>query len=191
MDYIVALASGMEISKNNVLDLTPQSKITAIASGVLYKEDIAQKIIFSGGHTKGKDKKSEAELMFDLLKKKFPDIPDTDVVLEENSIDTAENAEEVKKILPQNSNIILLSFSYHLKRARIIFHNFNLNINKIYASDIVLSKQKTKYKNLLNEFTLKIKIQRIIWEIFCLFLVYTIDPKGQMLRLITRRTRGN
>ena len=190
MIYIVALGNGMMILKDNVLDLTPESKITALSAGVLYKEGKVKKIIFSGGYTKGKDKESEAKKMFELMKNKFPDIPDADIILEENSRDTAGNAFEVKKLLPINSKIILLSFAYHLKRAKIIFHNFNLDFEQTFASDNILKKMSPTYDEILKKYTLKRRIIKFIWEIFCLSFIFTIDPKGKILRIITLQTRG-
>jgi uncharacterized SAM-binding protein YcdF (DUF218 family) len=191
MDYIVALGNGMVVLKDNVLDLTPESKITALSAGILYKEGKAKKIIFSGGHTKGRNKESEAKKMFELMKNRFPEIPDADIILEENSLDTAGNAFEVKKLLPINSKIILLSFAYHLKRAKRIFYNFNLKFEQTVASDSVLEKMSPIYDEFLKKYTLKRRILKLLWEIFCLSFIFIIDPKGKILRIITSRTRGS
>jgi len=189
MNYIVVLGNGLIILKDNVLDLSPESRITALAAGVLYKERHGQKIIFSGGHTKGRNKASEAKKMFEFMKNKFS-IPESDIILEENSIDTAGNAFEVKKLLPDNSNVILLSFVYHLPRAKKIFKNFGIYIDKEYASDKVLEQNSPLYDEFLSKFTLKRRIEKILKEMFCLLLVYSIDPKGKILRIITLQTRG-
>jgi uncharacterized SAM-binding protein YcdF (DUF218 family) len=191
MDYIVALGNGMMILKDKVLDLTPESKITALSAGILYKEGKAKKIIFSGGYTKGRNKESEAKKMSDLMKNKFPEILEVDIILEENSLDTAGNAFEVKRILPINSRIILLSLAYHLKRAKINFRNYNLDLEQTFASDDVLNKMFPMYDEFLKKYTLKRRILRLIWEILCLSFIYTIDPKGKILRILTSRTRGS
>jgi len=191
MIYIVALGNGMVVLKHNVLDLCPESKITALAAGVLYKGGKAKKIIFSGGRTKGKDKESEAKKMFEFMQNMFPEIPDANILLEENSLDTAGNAFEVKRLLPINSRIILLSPAYHLPRVKRIFHNFNLDFEQIVASDTVLEKMSPVYDEFLKRYTLRRRILKLSMEIFCLSLVYAIDPKGKILRLITSRTRGN
>lgn len=189
MDYIVALGNGMVVLKDNVLDLSPESKITILAAGILYKDKLGQKIVFSGGHTRGKSKESEAKKMFEFIKNKFS-IPESDIILEENSIDTAGNAFEVKKLLPENSKVILLSFAYHLPRAKRIFKNYGIYVKKDYASDKVLEENSPLYDEFLKKFTLKRKIEKILGEMFCLLLVYTIDSKGKILRIITSQTRG-
>lgn len=179
----------MVVLKDNVLDLSPESKITILAAGILYKDKLGQKIVFSGGHTRGKDKESEAKKMFKFIKNKFS-IPESDIILEENSIDTAGNAFEVKKLLPENSKVILLSFAYHLPRAKRIFKNYGIYVKKDYASDKVLEENSPLYDEFLKKFTLKRKIEKILGEMFCLLLVYTIDSKGKILRIITSQTRG-
>ena len=190
MKYIVGLGNGMVILKGNILDLSPESKITALAAGVLYKEEIGEKIIFSGGHTKGPTRESEARKMQELIRNKFPDIPEEDILMEETSLDTAGNAFAVKKVLPENSKVILLSFAYHLPRARRIFKNFGIIPEEVYASDKVLKKLSPIYDNFINKFTFLRKAQKFIREAICLPLAYTLDPKGKFLRIITMRTRG-
>jgi len=46
------------------------------------------------------------------------------------------------------------------------------------------------YNEFIKKYTLKLKVLKLLREIFCLPLVYTIDSKGKMLRIITSRTRG-
>lgn len=189
MDYIVVLGNGLVLDRNN-FKLSPESKITTLASGVLYKEKQNQKIILSGGHTKGKDSPSEATKMHEFLETQFPEIPEYNIILEENSLDTAGNAVEVKKLIPDNSRISLISFGFHLPRAKRIFENFGIVPENIYASDKILKKLSPAYDDFLKKFTIKRKIQKIIRELICAPLAYTIDPKGKILRIITSRTRG-
>src|SRR5258708_6285935 len=92
-----------ETIKSDNFHLSTDSRMNAIAAGMEWQPGL--KIIFSTGvTTKGVDSKgreiySEAREMADYMKKKFPHIPNEDIILEENSIDTAGNAEEVAKIV--------------------------------------------------------------------------------------------
>lgn len=189
MHYIVALGNGLENLKDNAIDLTIESKMNAIAAVVLYKKGIGQKIIFSGGYTK--EEQSEAGKMLEFIKRQFNDIPLDDIILDEGSIDTADNASKVKKILPEGSKFVLISFGYHLKRAKRIFNNFGLHAEKVFASEKVLKQESPKYDYILQKFNWKRKIIKLQREILCLFLVHTIDPKGKILRVVTSNSRGN
>jgi uncharacterized SAM-binding protein YcdF (DUF218 family) len=185
MIFIVALGNGL----NNQKELTIESKITALFASILLKQKIGQKIIFSGGFTKGKESKSEASKMYEFVLN-YIQIPQNDIYLEENSIDTAGNASEVKKYLDKNSTVYLVSFGYHLKRAKRLFENYGIKVSGIFASEKILSKSLLVHKKLVKEFGFKRKAIKLIKEIIFLTLVYSIDSKGKILRIISSRTRG-
>lgn len=189
MNYIVALGNGLTNLEDGGLDLTVESKMTALAAIVLYKNKVGEKIIFSGGFTE--EKGSEAGKMLEFVKSELEDIPLSDIILDENSIDTADNAVEVKKILPSESKFIIVSFGYHLKRAKRIFRNFGLKAHGSFASEDVLKNHSPNHSYIFEKYNWKRKLVKIQREIFCLFLVYTIDPKGKILRVITSKSRGN
>ncbi len=189
MIYIVALGNGFE-EKNGSLDLTVESKMTAVV-GYLYLQDNPKNwLIFSGGYTKNR-KISEAKAMLEFIKVSFKNVSAGNIILEEKSIDTAGNAFEVKKILPKNAKIILISFGYHLRRAKLLFSNFGININSVAASELVLIKYSPRYDSLAKKFTIKRKIMRLLREIVYYSLVRTIDSHGEIIRIVTSRTRAD
>ena len=188
MNYIVALGNGLE-KKNGILDLTIESKMTALAAYLCSKEKLGDKIIFAGGYTKGK-KASEAQKMLEFVKENFANVLEENILLEEKSIDTAGNAYEVGRLLSNDQKIILVSFGYHLLRAKQLFCNFGINVDSAIASESILAKSSPKYENLLRNYSLRRKIVKFLREVAFLSLVYTIDPRGKILRVITSRTRA-
>jgi uncharacterized SAM-binding protein YcdF (DUF218 family) len=187
MIYIVALGNGFE-EKNGRLGLTVESKITAIAGYLYLRNNLGNKLIFSGGYTKNR-KTSEARAMVEFIKVSFKNVSVENIILEEKSIDTAGNVSEVKKILPRDAKIILISFEYHLRRARLLFCNFGINVNSVVASELVLAKNSPKYDSIFKQFTLKRRMARLLREIVYYFLVRTIDSHGRIMRIVTSRTR--
>jgi uncharacterized SAM-binding protein YcdF (DUF218 family) len=90
----------------------------------LYKEGYAPKLILTGGRITWKDStgNSEAEDIKTLLK--FMGIPSTAMVLERTSLNTHENAVNVKVILAQeklNGPILLVTSAIHMPRSMAIF----------------------------------------------------------------------
>ncbi len=189
MNYIVVLGKGIEALSNDKVELRVESKLTTLAALVLLRNEVGDKIIFSGGRTKGKAKDSEAKAMLDYLKNYDPKFKNEDVILEEISIDTAGNAYEVKKLIGEGSKIILLTTSYHLTRAKQIFKNYGLDVSKSYASENILEQESPKFDSILNKYGFRRRLWEFIWEAVCYILVMTIDPKGKLLRQITSRRR--
>jgi len=188
MKYIIALGKGLEVLKDGKVEPRVASKITALAAFMLLQKGIGDKVIFSGGHTKGINNSSEARVMFDFAKQYFPEIYSQKIILEENSIDTAGNAIEVKKLVPLDVEIILLTISFHLLRSKKIFESYAIKINHSFASEKVL-KESLKYDFVLKQYGWRTRIWEMIWEAVGLLFAYTIDPKGMILRKITSRTR--
>lgn len=190
MIYIVALGKGIELLRDGKVRLRVETKLTALATVAYFKKGVGEKIIFSGGHTKGKDKPSEARVMFDFVKQHFPEISLADIILEEKSVDTADNAFWVKKILPQDAKIILITTSYHLPRSKKIFKNYSVLVDEAIPAEKILQNESGKFDFVLRKYNYRRKLREIIWESVCLFLVDTIDPKGMILRVITSKTRN-
>ncbi len=185
MVYIVALGNGFDKDK----ELTVESRMSALAASYLFKKGLENKLIFSGGHTKGKQNLSEAEKMYDYSRQSLS-LDIKDVILEEHSIDTAGNAGEVKRYLSEKDSVILVSFGFHLRRARLIFENYGINVKNQFSSERTLKEDYSAYKELIKEFNLLRKIDKLLREMLLIFLVCTIDPKGKILRIITSRTRN-
>ena len=183
MEYIIALGNGLDNRK----DLTVESKMTALAATVLYKHTTGSKIIFSGGFTKGKINGSEAKKMYEYSMVLL-NIKNGDVILEQNSVDTVGNVEEVKKYLTKDDNVTLVSFGFHLKRAKKLFERYGIKVAGSVASEKILSENF--YQDLIKNYNLKRKTIKLLREVILLSLVYTIDNKGRLLRIISSKTRG-
>lgn len=138
------------------VNLSIESKITTLAAAELYLSGRANKIIFSTGKTAGKDAQgndypTEAEAMYEFMRRSVSEeaIPDSDVILETTSFDTAGNAEEVKKILDRENigkNIAVLTIGYHSFRAGKLFENYGLK-TKVLRSEDVLGKANERYSD--------------------------------------------
>lgn len=73
----------------------------------LYQKGYAPKILFTGGIGAGTAdlQKPEARAFFDILKQDYPDIPEEDVLIEDQSTNTGENIEFSANIVKQNSDL--------------------------------------------------------------------------------------
>jgi uncharacterized SAM-binding protein YcdF (DUF218 family) len=189
--------------RQNPDNLSGHSKLSTLAAAIAFKERLTDKIIFSSGHTSGIETRSEAEAMRDFLKIRFPEIPDGAIILESNSIDTAGNAEESKKIVDQNQfkNIGLMSTRDHLNNSIILFKRYGLRVKKenCFASEELVAKYMEKIntpekpkdpKSFLEGYrkSPQVKGDRKK-ELIRSILLRTIDPKGKILRQVSKRTR--
>src|SRR3989344_8674373 len=68
--------------------LSVDGKMRALAAVEMYKAGLVDKIIFTGGKASGKEYPSDAESMRAYFLKKYPDIPEGKIVLEEESLNT-------------------------------------------------------------------------------------------------------
>lgn len=201
LDSVVALGKNWEFPVyGKRISLSLESKITALAAAELFIRGDTNSIIFSGGKTAGDDAKgvpypSEAEEMKRFMRIFFHknEISDKAIILEEFSIDTAGNAEEVFKIVNNKKlkKIGLLTVGFHLPRAKEIFKNHGVKIQKFFSSEEILKNKNPYYDRLLSDYYWSSKyFTEVLKETVGLGLVHTIDPKGQIVRKITEKTRG-
>ncbi|SIQ06641.1 Uncharacterized SAM-binding protein YcdF, DUF218 family [Chryseobacterium sp. RU33C] len=87
------------------------------------KNNLPCKIIISG---KGRGHTSEAELFRENFKKMG--VSDADIIKEDKSMNTYENAKYASKILKQlaPSDVYLVTSGFHMKRSVALFHTFGL-----------------------------------------------------------------
>lgn len=173
------------------LHLSIESKMSALAAGEMYQAGLTKKLIFSTGKTLGEAWPSQARAMWEFTKKEYPDIPEESVLLEEESWDTTENAEEVKKIMDTNhiDTTALLTVDYHLPRAEKIFRAYGMNVIPV-PSEEMLVRRSDHYKKFVENFhNSKIVKEEKLKEAI-LRGILLIDKKGQLPRRISRRIRG-
>ena len=186
----------MSATKERGHHLSLEGKMRTLAAGEIYRNGLAEKIIFSGGKTAGKEWPSEAESMTKYLKKKFPEIPDEVIIIEGESFDTPENAEKVKELLEKYgiNKIALTTSGFRLERSRILFENEGLEVrgfpaeeflqkrtSVIRASGSQLSNYETFVENYMG--SKKQKWENIKEAILRGLLI--IDAKGRIPRIAT------
>jgi len=136
-EAIILLGAGVD---NNNYGVTPtllaDSRIleTVRIFNIAKKHNIEYKIIVSGGDVKGYGK-SEAEVYAKVLKELG--IPDKDIILENKSLNTYQNAQYTKEITQKLSykKYILVTSSIHMKRSLIYFRNFNIDVIPAISDD--------------------------------------------------------
>ncbi|MBI5044501.1 MAG: YdcF family protein [Candidatus Levybacteria bacterium] len=134
--------------------LSRDSILSTVAAAELYLAGKTKKILFSTGQTR-EGFPSEARAMYQHLRTFYsPDeIPDDAIELEETSIDSASNAEQVipllKGINPENVGI--LTVGYHTKRIKQIYDNYGFAFpdENILSSEKVLGLDKDPQRGIL------------------------------------------
>jgi uncharacterized SAM-binding protein YcdF (DUF218 family) len=193
------------------IQLSLDSRLTAMAAGVLYSEGVAERIVFSTGHTAGDEYPTEAQAQAKELRRFFPEeeIPGEHVLLEEDSFDTAGNVDEVKRMIEAGliSGIHLLTVGYHLPRLKRLAQRHDLPVLGTYASDKVVGRSRLAVPRLrgrphyygrlvLHEARVRRSPRPIVRTAAQLALegagyaLMTIDPSGEGIsRQVTTRLR--
>jgi uncharacterized SAM-binding protein YcdF (DUF218 family) len=187
----IGVGSSPEDMRNDKYHLSRESRLNALAAGNLYKPGM--EIIFSGGNTAGEETDSEAEAMYKYFRTRFPDVPEDSIVLEENSITTTSNAQEIKKILAEREdsakNIGLLSVGYHLHGAVKLFKNNGVKIDQKFAAEKILSERATGYKDYVEAWSKTPRIKKERLKEAARIALLTIDRKSRVSHAVAKRTR--
>lgn len=120
-----------------------------IQTALLYKKGNIKKILVSGGQNGvfKEDDFSES----DFIKKKLIDlgIPELDILIEETSRNTIENARFCKSILDENGllhkPIVLITSAFHMQRAKSIFENEGFKV-RTYPCAFSILPGATQFK---------------------------------------------
>lgn len=124
---IVVLGGGV-VDFDNTEKLHTMSYSRLVTAYQLYheykKNNLPCKIVVSG---KGRGQKSEAELFSENFKKMG--VSETDLIKEDKSMNTYENAKYSSKILKQMapSDVYLVTSGFHMKRSVALFKTFGLD----------------------------------------------------------------
>ena len=187
-------------TKGRGIHVSLEGKMRTLAAGEMWRAGLTDKIIFSGGKTGGKEWPSEAEATAEYLKKKFPEIPEEAIIMEKESFDTPENAENVKKILETYgiNKIALETSGFHLKRSVKLFEDQGLNVTGFPAEEF-LQKRGSKarrgtgmpanYEKFVEKF---LSSKRQKWENIkeaILRNLLIIDAKGKIPKILTSQIR--
>lgn len=172
--------------------LSQESKMNALAAGELYRKGNIDRVIFSGGQTAGIENPSEADAMAKYMHHKFPDVPESAVLLEEHSIDTAENAQKILEILGAEGDakqVTLLSVNDHLPRAEKYFSHVGLDVAPV-SSEEVLSRRSKHHQQYVERRAHSLHGLIEAAKEVILRVEQHLDPEGRFLRKITRLLRG-
>lgn len=152
--------------------LAPHTKLKAIAAGLTWRIGITKKILISGGYNfwvrynenqifskpnfsfeafvKGREEKSEAEIIRNFLRQNF-NIPNEAIFVEELSATTEESAAILKILLKRSTfsfvkKIGILTTHSHMRKALQAFESVGLKVEPLYAEEIVRHYQERRQK---------------------------------------------
>lgn len=116
----------------------------------LYKNDIVQKVVFTGGIGEGQSK-SDSGLAKEYAIRKG--VPSTDILIEESSRYTIENLAESKRILDSMNlkTVLLVSDPLHMKRSIGMAHKMGMNCKSSPTNTTKYKSTIPKLKSLLYE----------------------------------------
>jgi uncharacterized SAM-binding protein YcdF (DUF218 family) len=182
-------STGEDIRRDN-FHLSTDSRLNVLASGMLYEPGM---IIFdSTGQTAGPDIPSEAEAMRKYRAVHFKDIPAINQLLEDDSVDTAGNAEKMAEKLREipHGEVRLVTVGYHLENATKLFERYGVKIAKGYASEKEVKRRSSHHAAYIerwekSERVKKEKRKELVRKGFLL-----VDRKGKIMHQVTKRSRG-
>ena len=161
-DAVVVLGEWFEMNKEGKAVPSLESKMRAIGALELFERGKAKKIIISGsGHRKGYSTETTvAEVMKTYLLSRG--IPESAIVTEGTSVNTAEGLENVLDILEHHDvkKILLETNEYHLPRAQQLFQNIlekhGLRIDSVdpVSAEELLQERSPHYEKLVSQYTL-------------------------------------
>ena len=185
--YDVVIALGKRKLPGDV-HLSVESGLTALAAGELLANGTAKRVIFTGGHTDGKDNPSEARSMFYHMDRKYKGYADS-ATLEEGALDTSNNAKNTRGSIKPGEKVGLLSVDYHLPRASRVFGSHGIYADAIGAEG-VLRKKSDSMGRVLDKYHNSCRHRIELLKEMILAPISWVDPKGIMLRGLAYLLRG-
>ena len=192
-DVLIALGKNWEKGSSN---LSIESKITALAAGLIMRHNLSKTLILSGGHTLNPFHISEAEAMYEVLHGAFPEVAEEKICFDNYFLTTTGNAinsnvicSEARKI-KKDLDIALLTVGYHIPRAGTVFGIEGLDISAHYSSEGILSispdisHQKMVLGFLSSEEHIKDRRQEAILQ-----AAMVLDRKGHFIDYLATRAR--
>jgi uncharacterized SAM-binding protein YcdF (DUF218 family) len=193
------------------IQLSLDSRLTAMAAGILYMDGVAEKIVFSSGKTAGDAYPAESTAQFAELRRYFTSeqIPDDDVLSEDESFDTAGNVINIKQWVDEGriGAVYGLTVGYHVPRLRRLAARHGLSLLGAFASDKIVGQSELAVPDLrgkphyygrlvLREAQEKRSVRPLVRVASQFALeaaahtLMTVDPHGTgVSRLITTRLR--
>jgi len=144
-DVAIVLGAGASDGK-----LSPVFKERINHSIMLYKKEVVDKIIFTGGFGKGQQQSDSQTAKNYALNS---GIPENDILIEEESNYTIENLKQSKQIMDSLGfkNALIVSDPMHMKRAMKLAKNYEIDCKSSPTKTTMYRSAKTKNKQLLYE----------------------------------------
>lgn len=172
-----------------------ETRIAALAAGIAYTQGFTKKIVFTGGMT---GPQSEAQLMRNRLRYLFRDIPDEDVLLEPTSLDTTENAIQVKQLLERynihSHTAALATNEFHLPRAKEIFRRQGMEFARTYSTELLIRDTPgiphgTLLRPLMDTYLRSRRVRVTKLSEYVLKTLLTFDRQGRIPRALAHILR--
>lgn len=168
------------------MQLSLESKLTAQAASLLYLQGEISRIIFSTGQTAGPDWPSEATAMAEYAQY-IMSVPAKAIVVEEVSLDTPGNAEEVRNMTNQAE--FLISIGSHLKRSDSYFKQCGIKVKRLVASEQVVATRSKYHYRLVHRYLFSSRRIKELGTEFALRALRLIDPSGSLPRKLAKKIR--
>lgn len=163
---IIVVLGGGVVDMNNTETLHTMSYSRIVKAYQLYNEykknNQSCKILISG---KGRGHKSEAELFSENFKRMG--VPDSDMIKEDKSMNTYENAKYSSKIVKQMapSSVYLVTSGFHMKRSVSLFQTFG--IHPVPEASDFIDTEITVFPNSYNAAFTFVMLKEVlgIWQV--------------------------
>ncbi len=188
IEALIVLGSGFDKPPR----LSLESHMRARAAAELIKQGAVSKVILSGGHTAGMDQPSEAQGMFDLIKRYLgrEGTVEPEFILEEQSIDTGQNAAKVQELLERMNieHAIILTSASHVQRARQLFTNYGVSAEGISAEEQLRSVSE-RHGRFIDRYLGSWRQHQAQATEAVLRGLMIVDRKGQLVGQIAKKIR--
>jgi len=172
-DLVILLGSQIKFKGISGYMLAPHTELKAKAAGIAWREGITRRFIISGGYnfwvrydeskiletpdlsfkafTQGRMQESEARVIAEFLERRYKVLPEA-MFLEELSATTHEQAEILGILLKRKptftfaKKIAILTLIYHMQRALPIFQSRGLEVEPLFAEDLLVLEGKSGIK---------------------------------------------
>ena len=165
---VIVLSGQIVREESGGVSLAFHTEMRARAAGLTYSLGMTRTLVITGGHNVGvryslRDNRvferpnlspfalikaklypSEASVMAEFVHRKYA-VPRGAMILEENSIDTRQNAQECRRIIKRlcPKSIGVLTLLYHMERAIEDFAMEGLKAEPIYAEDLLILEDRS------------------------------------------------
>lgn len=138
--------TAQEIPYNLSLD----SKINTRAAGELYEP--GRKILLSGGHTIGEGFPSQPEAAKRFLQDIYPDIPDEDILIDDQGFDTAKSAEYLAHLAKDGKfkHFAAVSEAFHLVYTYPLFRQYGAPELALIASEDIVAETNEQFAKIID-----------------------------------------